>query len=202
MITNYFSISENVGASYKSKNSKFIAYAFPLPDLEFFKTQLDKIKLEHPKATHFCYAYRFGVDGTNFRSNDDGEPSGSAGKPILGQIDSFNLTNVAIVVVRYYGGTNLGVPGLISAYKESAKLAIKNAQIIQYDIFKYIELKTEYADLSKIIKWIESVKGIVLEIKMDINCIVLAKIPIMMTNIEKSIPFGININWQLKDENY
>ena len=202
MITNYFSISENVGASYKSKNSKFIAYAFPLPDLEFFKTQLDKIKLEHPKATHLCYAYRFGVDGTNFRSNDDGEPSGSAGKPILGQIDSFNLTNVAIVVVRYYGGTNLGVPGLISAYKESAKLAIKNAQIIQYDIFKYIELKTEYADLSKIIKWIESVKGIVLEIKMDINCIVLAKIPIMMTNIEKSIPFGININWQLKDENY
>lgn len=202
MITNYFSISENVGASYKSKNSKFIAYAFPLPDLEFFKTQLDKIKLEHPKATHFCYAYRFGVDGTNFRSNDDGEPSGSAGKPILGQIDSFNLTNVAIVVVRYYGGTNLGVSGLISAYKESAKLAIKNAQIIQYDIFKYIELKTEYADLSKIIKWIESVKGIVLEIKMDINCIVLAKIPIMMTNIEKSIPFGITINWQLKDENY
>ena len=202
MITNYFSISENVGASYKSKNSKFIAYAFPLPDLDFFKTQLDKIKLEHPKATHFCYGYRFGVDGTNFRSNDDGEPSGSAGKPILGQIDSFNLTNVAIVVVRYYGGTNLGVSGLISAYKESAKLAIKNAQIIQYDIFKYIELKTEYADLSKIIKWIESVKGIVLEIKMDINCIVLAKIPIMMTNIEKSIPFGITINWQLKDENY
>src|SRR5881392_830785 len=127
----YNTIAQSSTAEFKDRGSKFIAYAFPLDTVDEFKKQLQLLKKEHPKAVHHCFAYRIGTDGNNFRSSDDGEPSGTAGKPILGQMDSKDLTNTAIVVVRYFGGTLLGIPGLINAYKTSASFALQLNPIIK-----------------------------------------------------------------------
>ena len=108
----YFTISKEGSAEYKDRGSKFLAYIFPIKNKDEFKTHLQALKKEHPKAVHHCFAYRIGYDGNNFRVSDDGEPSGTAGKQILGQIDSKNLSDILVIVVRYFGGTLLGVPGL------------------------------------------------------------------------------------------
>ena len=109
--SHYYTIEKPSVAEFKERGSKFIAYAFPIADVSEFKLRLAEIKKEHPKATHHCFAYRLGLDGNTYRVSDDGEPSGSAGKPILGQIDSKQVTNVLVIVVRYFGGTQLGIPG-------------------------------------------------------------------------------------------
>lgn len=127
----YNTIERFSTAEFKDRGSRFIAFAFAINNKEDFKTFHAQLKKEHPKANHHCFAYRLGIDGTNFRVSDDGEPSGSAGRPILGQIDSKQLTNVLIIVVRYFGGTLLGVPGLINAYKTSAALALQQTTVIQ-----------------------------------------------------------------------
>ncbi len=127
----YYTIENPSIAEFKDKGSKFIAYAFPVNEVKDFKEKLAAIKKEHPKATHHCFAYRIGTDGTTYRVSDDGEPSGSAGRPILGQLDSKQLTNVLVIVVRYFGGTLLGVPGLINAYKSSAAMALQLVAIIK-----------------------------------------------------------------------
>ena len=127
-VDSYKTIEIISNAEFTDKSSRFIAIVFPISSVEVFKLKLSEIKLEHSKAVHHCFAYRIGTDKNNYRSNDDGEPSGSAGKPILGQIDSFGLTNIAIVVVRYFGGILLGVPGLINAYKTVAKQALENSK--------------------------------------------------------------------------
>src|SRR5204862_1782591 len=121
-------------AEIKDRGSEFIAYSFPAPDTNAFKDNLATIKKEHPRATHHCFAYRLGLEGDNFRVSDDGEPSGSAGRPILGQIDSKQVTNVLIIVVRYFGGTLLGVPGLINAYKTAASFALQVTPVVQKPI--------------------------------------------------------------------
>lgn len=121
----YKTIAKEGFAEFKDRGSRFLAYAYPIDSVEAFKEKLAALKKEHPKAVHHCFAYRLGLDNLVFRVSDDGEPSGSAGRPILGQIDSKGLTNVLIVVVRYFGGTLLGVPGLINAYKTSASLALQ-----------------------------------------------------------------------------
>ncbi|HEY8971071.1 MAG TPA: YigZ family protein, partial [Puia sp.] len=113
----YYTIEKEATAEFKDRGSKFIGYAIPVSSVDEFKEKLNEVKKLHPKATHHCFAYRLGLDGNVFRVSDDGEPSGSAGRPILGQIDSKELVNVLVVVVRYFGGTLLGVPGLINAYK-------------------------------------------------------------------------------------
>jgi uncharacterized YigZ family protein len=129
---------------FKEKGSKFIAYAYFVSDEIEIKEKLDLLKKEHFKATHHCYAYRLGTDGKNYRANDDGEPSGTAGRPILGQIDSFGLTNLLIVVVRYYGGTKLGTSGLINAYREAAREALFNAEKIEKIIESQLECSLAY----------------------------------------------------------
>ncbi|MFT4735311.1 MAG: putative YigZ family protein [Arcticibacterium sp.] len=128
----YFTISKLSVSLFKDKGSKFYGFAFFVQDEDSFKKHLEAVKKEHPKARHYCFAYRLGMDDDNFRANDDGEPSGSAGKPILNVLLSKNLRNVAVIVVRYFGGTLLGVPGLINAYKmvtidvfEAAKLEVR-----------------------------------------------------------------------------
>ncbi len=131
MIETYQTLSAPNQAEFKDKGSRFIAFAYPIRSTEEVKQYVDTLRQEHHKARHWCYAYRLGVDGNQFRANDDGEPSGSAGRPILGQIDSAELTDVLVVVVRYFGGTLLGVPGLIHAYKTSTQMALQSAQIIQ-----------------------------------------------------------------------
>ena len=127
----YQTIAQPSFAEFKDRGSRFLAYAYPIKLVEEFKEKLQLLKKEHPKAVHHCFAYRIGLDNNIFRVSDDGEPSGTAGKPILGQIDSKQLTNVLIIVVRYFGGTLLGVPGLINAYKSAAAMALQLTPFIQ-----------------------------------------------------------------------
>jgi uncharacterized YigZ family protein len=140
----YFTIEQSSTAEFKDRGSKFIAYAFPMAEANEIKKVLAEVKKQHPKAVHHCFAYRLGMDGTQFRVNDDGEPSGSAGKPILGQIDSKKLTNVGIIVTRYFGGTLLGVPGLINAYKTSAALCLQTVPIVQKPVLVNYLLEFDY----------------------------------------------------------
>lgn len=140
----YLTLAAPAISDLRERASKFLGFAFPLTDQTDYQRYLDEVKALHPKATHHCYAYRFGPGEDQYRANDDGEPSGSAGKPILGQIDSFGLSNVLIIVVRYYGGTKLGVPGLIQAYREAAKLAIESAEIVQAYYTVRLKITAEY----------------------------------------------------------
>jgi uncharacterized YigZ family protein len=125
----FLTLETNSEALFKDKGSKFYAYAYPVRHENEVKVIIDTLKTEHPKARHHCYAYRLGIDANNFRANDDGEPSGSAGKPILNTLLSHQITNVLVVVVRYFGGTLLGVPGLINAYKTATDEALKTATL-------------------------------------------------------------------------
>ncbi len=145
-------IDKPTAVEFKDRGSRFLAYAFPMKTVEDFKSYRALLKKEHPKANHHCFAYRLGVDKNNFRVSDDGEPSGTAGRPILGQIDSHELTNVLIIVVRYFGGTLLGVPGLIKAYKTSAALALQEATILQKPVLIYYRLEFDYTLINDVMK--------------------------------------------------
>lgn len=140
------------------KGSKFIGYCFEVANEQEVKNELIALNLIHPKATHHCYAYRLGLDMYNYRANDDGEPSGSAGKPILGQIDSFELTYTLVVVVRYYGGTNLGVSGLISAYKNSAKLCLEKAGSSTKEVLKKVSVTCGYNEVNDLMNYLKKIE--------------------------------------------
>lgn len=156
-VDDYLTIASMSEGLYKEKGSKFFAYAFPVDSDEDIKEQLEWTKKEHPKARHHCFAFRLGMDQNQYRANDDGEPSGTAGKPILGQIDSFGLTNVFVVVVRYFGGTKLGVPGLIHAYKTSTIDAFEQAEIITKTVENKYVITFGYEVMSEVMnalkKW-------------------------------------------------
>jgi len=140
---------------FKEKGSKFISFIYPVNDQEDVKPILDRLRKDYHDARHHCFAYVIGSGRNIFRSSDDGEPSGTAGRPILGQINSFGLTNILIVVVRYFGGTLLGVSGLINAYRSAAESAITNSEIIEATLKEYFEITFPYAminDVMKIIK--------------------------------------------------
>ncbi len=141
---------------FKEKASKFIAFIYPLDQFSDVKKYLDELKLKHPKSNHHCYAYRYGAKGENYRANDDGEPSGSAGLPIYNQLLGHDITNVLVVVVRYFGGTKLGVSGLIKAYKEAAMMAIEESEIVTKDLqcelrinFKFEQQNLVFSILNK-----------------------------------------------------
>lgn len=163
----YFTIQPIEEILYKDKASKFIGFAYPVKEEKEIKEKLDHLRNLHPKATHHCYAYRLGLDKNNYRANDDGEPNGTAGKPILGQIDSFGITNCLIVVVRYFGGTKLGVSGLIDAYKECAKETIEASKIIELRILDYYELKCSYENINKIYQIVNNCKAIITAQQLD-----------------------------------
>lgn len=146
----YQTITQLTTAEFKDRGSRFLAYAFPAATPEEFKEKLQWLKKEHPKAVHHCFAYRMGLDNNNFRVSDDGEPGGSAGRPILGQIDSKKLTNVAVVVVRYFGGTLLGVPGLINAYKTATVMALQLTPTVQKPIEVLYELQFDYTRMNEV----------------------------------------------------
>ncbi len=147
----YYTIEKPSFAEYKDRGSKFLAYAYPIQSTDDFKKYLQLLKKEHSKAAHHCFAYRIGLDGNNFRVSDDGEPSGSAGKPILGQIDSKQLINVLVVVVRYFGGTLLGVPGLINAYKTATALALQLTPAIQKQVLLNYRLQFDYTKMNDVL---------------------------------------------------
>ena len=151
----YYSISNPCEGLYKDKGSKFIGYAFPVSSEEEIKTHLAALRREHHSARHHCFAYRLGADKLTYRVNDDGEPSSTAGKPILGQIQSKDLTDILIVVVRYFGGTLLGVSGLINAYKQAAADTIAQSVIIEKIVKEKFEIKFDYLQMNQVMKIIK-----------------------------------------------
>ena len=173
----YNTIEKPSIAEFKDRGSKFFAFAFAIVTAADFKKELQLLKKEHPKAVHHCFAYRIGTDGNTFRSSDDGEPSGTAGKPILGQIDSKGITNVAVIVVRYWGGTMLGVPGLINAYKTAAALALQVTPIIEKQIEVNYTIEFDYTQMNE-----------VMMIMKQFNCTVLSNEIQLFCNIKAGIP--------------
>ena len=173
----YNSIEKTSVAEFKDRGSRFIAYAYPLKDVNDFKEELAALKKEHPKAVHHCFAYRLGLDGNNYRVSDDGEPSGTAGKPILGQIDSRQLTNVLIVVVRYFGGTLLGVPGLINAYKSAAALALQVTPVVARPVLINYRVQFDYTQMNEVMKVIKQFDCAVLKQETQLFCSVEMGVP-------------------------
>jgi uncharacterized YigZ family protein len=173
----YQTVEKESIAEFKDRGSRFLAYAFPITSADEFKKRLKELKEEHPKAVHHCFAYRIGTDGNNFRSSDDGEPSGSAGRPILGQIDSKELTNTAIIVARYFGGTLLGVPGLINAYKTAASFALQVNPIVKKPVLINYRLQFDYTILNDVMRIIKKNECIVLRQDLQLFCMIEASIP-------------------------
>jgi uncharacterized YigZ family protein len=155
---------------FKEKNSKFFGFAIPVTSEIEVKTHLDNLKAEHFSARHWCYAYQIGTENIKFRANDDGEPSNSAGMPIYGQIQSFDITNVLVVVIRYFGGVKLGVGGLISAYKTTAQLTLDEANIIEKTIDKKFKITFDYKNMNKVMRIIKEKNVQIINQKMELNC--------------------------------
>ncbi|MHA6728025.1 IMPACT family protein [Chryseobacterium sp. A301] len=160
----------------KEKGSKFIGFLYPISTEEEFQKALIDIKAAHPKATHHCYAFRLGLEGENYRANDDGEPSGSAGLPIYNQLLSNELTNVLLVVVRYYGGTKLGVSGLVKAYKESAILTLEECKIITQELESLVRVTFPFASQNVIFTVLNKLQAKVLQFDADQSCQITARI--------------------------
>lgn len=175
----YYTINRSASEEFKDRGSRFIAYANPVETARAFKDLLQELKKEHPKAAHHCFAYRFGLAADNFRVSDDGEPSGTAGKPILGQIDSRKLTNTSIVVVRYFGGTLLGVPGLINAYKTASSLLLQTLPIIQKQIEAIYSIQFDYTRVNEI-----------MQILKQGNCTIIQKEFQLFSEIKTGIPLN------------
>lgn len=148
----YLTLEADCEAIYKEKSSKFLAFAYPVDSEERIREILDALRKQYYDATHHCYAWRLGVHGEQFRANDDGEPSGTAGKPILGQMLSHDVTNCLIVVVRYFGGTKLGVSGLISAYKESAREVLEAGKIVERTVDKSMKVYFPYIAMNDVMR--------------------------------------------------
>lgn len=163
---------------FKDKGSKFLGYAFPLQQEEKVKKLITNLKEKHHKARHFCFAWKLGVEANEvtFRLNDDGEPNNSAGQPIYGQILSKELTNVLIVVVRYFGGTKLGVSGLINAYKTTAAMALDHAAIVEKTIENTFQLNFEYKNMNKVMRVIKEQNLTIVSQKMELGCELLVSV--------------------------
>lgn len=146
----YNTIAQPATAEYKDRGSRFLAFAFPIEDTNEFRARLQEVKKDHPKATHHCFAYRLGLEGLQSRFSDAGEPSGSAGRPILGQIDRLEATGVAVIVVRYFGGTLLGIPGLINAYRTAAALALQMTPLVTRPVERRYRMSFDYTVINAV----------------------------------------------------
>jgi uncharacterized YigZ family protein len=173
----YYTIESESFAEFKDRGSRFLACAFPIQTVDDFKKRLKQLKEEHPKAVHHCFAYRMGTDGNQFRVSDDGEPSGTAGRPILAQIDSRQVTNVAVVVVRYFGGTLLGVPGLIQAYKSATAFALQTTPITQKQVEVLYALEFDYHRMNEVQVLLRQFSCTVYEQELQLFCRIKTGIP-------------------------
>lgn len=169
-------ISELSKAIYTEKRSKFIAFAIPITSAEEVKSEVEKYRKEYYDARHVCWAYVLGANRKDFRSNDDGEPSGTAGKPILGQINSNELTDILIIVIRYFGGIKLGTSGLIVAYKEAASEAIKEAKIIEKTVNCQLSFGFEYPFMNDVIRIVKDLEPAIIQQAYDSNCLMTLEI--------------------------
>ena len=178
----YFTIGDNAVAEFKDRGSKFLAYAFHLSDINDFKSKLQEIKKEHPKATHYCFAYRIGTDGNQFRMSDAGEPSGTAGRQILGQIDCKNLTNILVIVVRYFGGTLLGVPGLIKAYRTVSSLVLQCTPVVRKDVQLHFQLQFNYTEMQEVMHIIKVFNCSIIKNELQLFCKIEIGVPMNKVN--------------------
>jgi uncharacterized YigZ family protein len=185
------------GDLFKDKHSKFYGYAFPVTNEDQIKTHLEALKKEHYSARHWCYAYQLGTESTQYRANDDGEPNNSAGMPIYGQIQSFDVTNILIVVIRYYGGVKLGVGGLINAYRTGAQLALESAEIVKRTINQQFQLTFAYKNMSKVMRILRENQVEIKNQTLEHNC--LLEISVRKSNSLKILKlfdqfFGVEID--------
>lgn len=155
---------------FKEKGSKFFGYAYPITSEEEVKPIIEVLRKQHPTACHYCYAYQLGSEKINYRANDDGEPSNSAGMPIYGQIQSFSVTNTLVVIVRIFGGTKLGVGGLITAYKTAAQLTLENCSIIEKTIDVHYLISFDYKNMNKVMRIIKEKNLEIVHQKMEMSC--------------------------------
>jgi uncharacterized YigZ family protein len=176
-INKYTTIAANGTGDFRDRGSKFLAYSFPVQSVQEVKERLQVLKKEHPKAAHHCYAYRIGTEGTLFRANDDGEPSGSAGKPMLGQIDSLGLTNVLVVVVRYFGGSLLGVPGLINAYKTATVQSLESVPKTEKWIEDLFDIEFDYPVMGEVLYLLKQCEATIYKQDLQLFCAIKAGIP-------------------------
>jgi len=177
----YNTLKKRSEGLYKEKGSKFIGIVQACYSEDEAKKLLAEWDKEHHQARHLCYAYRFGVDKKVYRSNDDGEPNNSAGAPILGQISAFDLSNVLIGVVRYYGGTKLGVGGLINAYRSAAKDAIENGVVIELEVFNWVKITFEYIDMPHVMNVLKKYQLKMIDNKFEESCELTTNLPLDMT---------------------
>ena len=182
---------------YKDKGSKFYGYAFPLNTIESYKGIIENLKQKHSSAGHFCFAYQHGIETLYYRASDDGEPSNSAGMPIYGQLQAFDVTNVLVVVVRYFGGTKLGVGGLISAYKTTAKLSLEASVIKQMDILIAFKLTFEYKELSQVMRIIKKQQLVLKSQRLEMECEVVV---LVKKSVEKSLQTAFEAFHKIKVE--
>jgi len=193
----YQTIEKESQGFFKDKGSKFYSFAYPVKNEDEVKEILARLRKEHHSARHHCYAWRLGTEEITFRANDDGEPSSTAGKPILGQLQSFNVTNTLIVVVRYFGGTLLGVSGLINAYRNAAAEALKNAEIKQKTVEREIVLDFTYNELAEVMNVIKHENLTVIYTRFEERCNLafsvrksqIDKVTAIFSNI-----YGVNVN--------
>lgn len=177
MSFSYLTISNLVEEiTFKEKGSKFIGYAFPVNDEDEVKENLTKLWEKYPDATHICYAFRLGINGEKYRANDDGEPSGSAGLPIYNQIVSKEITNVLVASIRFYGGTKLGVSGLVKAYKLSAQMVLDEARIIEKHLTEKIKFEFSYEDQGNVMRIIDKFNAEVISTEFTDKCVVIVRI--------------------------
>ncbi len=193
MKTSYLTIQQASEAEFKDRGSRFLAYAFPVSSLLEIKKHISTLKLMHPKAVHYCLAWRLGHEGAHYRVIDDGEPVGSAGRPILGQIDSMQLTNVLVVVVRYFGGTLLGVPGLIQAYKTATHEALQKAILIEKLITKSFLIRFDYPQMNEVIKYIHTLKAEIAQREMALFCEWKIEVPLETLALLNTPPYALQI---------
>ncbi len=185
MLDTYKTLSSESIGEFRDRGSKFLAYAYPVYTEEAWQTRLEEVKKLHHKARHWCYAYRLGIDKNNFRANDDGEPSGTAGRPILGQIDSFGLSNVFVVVVRYFGGTKLGTSGLINAYKTATANAFEQANIVDKMVEDVYRFTFDYSIMSDVMNAIK--KNEIEPLKQDFGDIAVLEIAIRQSEVDSTL---------------
>lgn len=181
----YRTIKEESSGIYKEKGSKFIGIAKACYSEDEAKKLLESWRKDHFQARHLCYAYRFGVDQKNFRANDDGEPNNSAGAPILGQIQSFDLSNILIGVVRYYGGTKLGVGGLITAYRTAAKEAIEAGIIIELEVFEWVRINFDYGSMPQVMNLLKNYYLTMKDPIFESQCSLITNLPLKISDLIK-----------------
>ena len=183
---------------FKDRGSKFLGYAYPLINEENVKQLVDNLKSQHHKARHWCYAWQIGVEDVHYRVNDDGEPNNSAGQPIYGQILSKDVTNVLVVVVRYFGGTKLGVGGLVNAYKTAAQLALESSKIVIKTINTQFQLSFEYAQMNVVMRIIKETSADIIEQIMEMKCeFVIAIRKSEAKKLQLALEESRHINWKI-----